>query len=38
MSLVTMKELLKRAEKNNIGYGAFSVGNTEMIKGAVRAA
>ncbi len=38
MALVTMKELLLRAEKNNIGCGAFSVGNMEMIKGAVRAA
>lgn len=38
MALVKMKELLSRAEKNNVGYGAFSVGNMEMVKGAVLAA
>ena len=38
MALVTMKELLERAEKNHVGVGAFSVGNLEMIKGAIRAA
>lgn len=37
MALVTMKELLKRAEEKNIGCGAFSVGNMEMIKGAIKA-
>ncbi len=38
MALVTMKTLLKQAQEKNIGYGAFSVGNMEMIRGAVRAA
>ena len=38
MSLVTLKELLNRADKSNIAVGAFSVGNMEMILGAVRAA
>lgn len=38
MALVKMKDLLERAEKNNIGCGAFSVGNMEMVKGAIRAA
>lgn len=38
MSLVKMKDLLKRAEEKNIGCGAFSVGNMEMVKGAIRAA
>ena len=38
MALVTMKDLLKRAEEKNIGWGAFSVGNMEMVKGAIRAA
>lgn len=38
MALVKMKDLLKRAEEKNIGCGAFSVGNMEMVKGAVRAA
>lgn len=38
MALVKMKELLKRAGKNNTGCGAFSVGNMEMVKGAIRAA
>lgn len=38
MALVTMKELLKKAEEKRIGYGAFSVGNMEMVKGAVQAA
>lgn len=38
MSLVTLKELLSRADKNNIAIGAFSVGNMEMIIGAVKAA
>jgi len=35
---VKMKDLLKRAEEKNIGCGAFSVGNMEMVKGAIRAA
>lgn len=38
MSLVTMKELLERAEKEDFAVGAFSVGNMEMVMGAVRAA
>ena len=38
MSLVTLKELINRADKNKIAVGAFSVGNMEMILGAVRAA
>lgn len=38
MSLVTMKTLLERAESEHRGVGAFSVGNMEMVKGAVKAA
>ena len=38
MALVAMKELLKRAEEKNVGCGAFSVGNMEMVRGAVQAA
>ena len=38
MALVKMKDLLKRAEEKNIGCGAFSVGNMERVKGAIRAA
>ena len=38
MALVRMKTLLENAAKNNRGCGAFSVGNMEMVKGAVRAA
>lgn len=38
MPLVTMKKLLEHAKDNHIGVGAFSVGNMEMIKGAVQAA
>lgn len=38
MALVKMKDLLKRAEEKNIGCGAFSVGNMEMVKGAIRTA
>ena len=37
MALVKMKDLLRCAEKN-IGCGAFSVGNMEMVRGAIRAA
>ena len=37
MALVKMKDLLKRAEEKNIGCGAFSVGNMEMVKGAIDA-
>lgn len=38
MPLVTLKELINRAEKSKIAVGAFSVGNMEMILGAVKAA
>lgn len=38
MALVKMKNLLRRAEEKNIGCGAFSVGNMEMVRGAIRAA
>jgi len=37
MPLVTMKSLLERAGKADIAVGAFSVGNMEMIMGAVKA-
>ncbi len=37
MALVTMKELLERAKSNYRGIGAFSVGNMEMVKGAIQA-
>ena len=36
--LVTMKELLQRADKENYAVGAFSVGNMEMVMGAISAA
>ena len=38
MGLVKMKELLKQASEQNRAAGAFSVGNLEMVKGAVKAA
>ena len=38
MAIVTLKSLLKDAEEKNIGYGAFSIGNMEMIKGTIKAA
>lgn len=38
MSLVTMKSLMEQAVNNNRGVGAFSVGNMEIVKGAVQAA
>lgn len=38
MALVTLKELISRANKLKIAVGAFSVGNMEMILGAIRAA
>lgn len=38
MALVTMKSLLTQAGNEQRGVGAFSVGNMEMVKGAVRAA
>lgn len=36
--LVTMKSLLTKAQTENKAVGAFSVGNMEMVMGAVRAA
>ncbi|HCD43236.1 MAG TPA: fructose-bisphosphate aldolase [Lachnoclostridium sp.] len=38
MGLVKMKELLNQASERNWAVGAFSVGNLEMVKGAVKAA
>ena len=38
MALVTMKSLLEQASKEGRGVGAFSVGNMEMVKGAIQAA
>ncbi len=38
MPLVSLKTLLKRAEEKKIAVGAFSVGNMEMILGAIKAA
>ena len=38
MALVPMKPLLMQADKENRAVGAFSVGNMEMVMGAVRAA
>lgn len=38
MALVPMKQLLEKAEQSNIAVGAFSVGNMEMVMGAVAAA
>ena len=38
MALVTLKELVQRAEQENKAVGAFSVGNMEMVMGAVAAA
>lgn len=38
MALVTMKQLLTQAANENRGCGAFSVGNMEMVRGAIRAA
>lgn len=38
MAIVTLKDLLKTADEKKISIGAFSVGNMEMILGAVRAA
>lgn len=38
MALVTMKSLLEQAQKEHRGVGAFSVGNMEMVKGAIQAA
>lgn len=38
MSLVTLKKLVEHASLNNKAVGAFSVGNMEMVLGAIRAA
>lgn len=38
MSIVKMKDLLTQAANENRGCGAFSVGNMEMVKGAIQAA
>jgi len=38
LALVSMKKLLKQAEEQKKAVGAFSVGNMEMVMGAVRAA
>lgn len=38
MPIVKMAEILNWAEENNCAAGAFSVGNMEMIIGAIRAA
>lgn len=38
LALVTMKKLLDEAGRKNVAVGAFSVGNMEMVMGAVRAA
>nr|WP_314466092.1 class II fructose-bisphosphate aldolase [uncultured Clostridium sp.] len=38
MGLVKMKDLLNQASEQNRAVGAFSVGNLEMVKGAVKAA
>lgn len=38
MALVPMKTLLMNAQKHNVAVGAFSVGNMEMVMGAVAAA
>lgn len=38
MSLVNMRELMKKAEKGNYAVGAFSAANLEMVMGAVKAA
>lgn len=38
MALVTLKELIEQADRKGVAVGAFSVGNMEMILGAVKAA
>lgn len=38
MSLVNMKSLLKKAQEENYGVGAFSVADMEMIMGVIKAA
>ena len=38
MSLVTLKNLITKADEKGVAVGAFSVGNMEMVLGAVKAA
>lgn len=38
LALVKMKQLLEAADRKGVAVGAFSVGNMEMVMGAVRAA
>lgn len=38
MPIVTLKTLLEKAEQNKIAVGSFSVGNMEMVLGAIKAA
>ncbi len=38
MALVTMKELLTKAQRGNYGVGAFSVANMEIVMGVIKAA
>ncbi|MGG7178008.1 class II fructose-bisphosphate aldolase [Clostridium paraputrificum] len=38
MSLVNMRELINKADKEGYAVGAFSVANLEMVMGAIRAA
>lgn len=38
MALANLRELLKAAEEKNIAIGSFSVANTEMILGVIKAA
>lgn len=38
MSLVTLKNLINKVDKRGVAVGAFSVGNMEMVLGAIRAA
>ena len=38
MSLVSLKDLITKADEKGVAVGAFSVGNMEMVLGAIRAA
>ena len=38
MSLVNVKELLRKAKEGRYGVGAFNVGNMEMVLGVIKAA
>lgn len=38
MPIVNMSKLLKSAQKDNYGVGAFSIANMEMVMGAIKAA